>query len=333
MSSVRDAILMGAAAASEYHEAFRTRATVADGARSIDIFGAITELEIPLEFAALKSLLGACIRVSDATVGIMITTLRDLHLQRFTAAHELGHFLLQHDGSLDREIRFPGQTEGRNSQEVEADAFAAEFLMPKWQIAAVAKRHGWWSVEQLSIPDVVYQLSLRLAVSYEATCWGLASQGCIERGVAERLTGLSPKVSKLRALRGLELDNPWADVWCLDRADEGTVLDGGPNDVFLVTLEEQATGGYTWDLSSARRLGCVVINDSSEFDKTLVGGSSKRRIALQVPNGIHELSLSYGRPFSPAAKVTKNFQVNLSTLGAQREGAYVSARSSTATLH
>lgn len=34
----------------------------------------------------------------------MVTTERSLHIQRFTAAHELGHVILEHRGSMDREI-------------------------------------------------------------------------------------------------------------------------------------------------------------------------------------------------------------------------------------
>jgi Zn-dependent peptidase ImmA (M78 family) len=260
MSNVRDAILAGAGAASEFHDAFRVRDAVADGTRAIDVFEAIVDLAIPLQFAPLEGLLGACVRVNDAAVRILITSKRDLHLQRFTAAHELGHFLLQHEGSLDREVRMPGQTRGRDFREVEADAFAAEFLTPKWLMAAIAMRHGWWSVSQLSTPDIVYQLSLRLAVSYEATCWGLASQACIESRVAEKLIESPPKSSKLRALRGISLNNPWADVWCLDSKDDGALIDAGPNDLIVLTLDEQASAGYSWDTTSAQAVGSIPVS-------------------------------------------------------------------------
>ena len=166
-SDVRNALLRGIGGASEAHDAFRLRDSHEDGLRAIDVFGAITELEIPLSFESLDGLLGACVRVDSATVGILITTQRSLHMQRFTAAHELGHFILEHEGSLDREVRVPGDTRDREIPEIEADSFAAEFLMPKWLVRATAERRGWWSGERLSDPDVVYQLSLRLAVSYK----------------------------------------------------------------------------------------------------------------------------------------------------------------------
>ena len=48
----------------------------------------------------------------------------------FTIAHELGHFVLEHDGLRQRNSLNPYPTPKRRRQEVEADIFAAEFLAP-----------------------------------------------------------------------------------------------------------------------------------------------------------------------------------------------------------
>lgn len=337
MSKVRDCLLAGVAGASEAHGALRLREATSQGARAIDVFEVIARLDIPLRFAPLDKLLGACMRVDDVTVGILITTQRDLHLQRFTAAHELGHFVLQHEGSLDREApRVPvmGRTRGRDPAEVEADAFAAEFLMPKWLIGAVANRHGWWSASALSKPDVVYQLSLRLAVSYEATCWGLASQSCVPVNVAERLVETPPKASKQKVLSGTPLDDPWADVWSLDSGDNGAVLDAGPNDLLVLTLREQASAGYCWDTDRALDSGFVILSDDSDFDTRIVGGESSRRIVFRVPpSGVHELSLSHRRRFDSEASPTATFSASVSTIGSRREGSYMAAEPSGTVVH
>lgn len=58
--------------------------------------------------------------------------------QRFTIAHEIGHFVLNHaDGNLhvdaDRNVRLARSTlssEGSDRHEIEANTFAAELLMP-----------------------------------------------------------------------------------------------------------------------------------------------------------------------------------------------------------
>src|SRR5205823_3894934 len=147
----------------------------------------------------LDELLGGCVRVSEGRVGIIITTRRDLHLQRFTAAHELGHFLLEHEGSLDRELGYPSKPRNRVPQEIEADAFASEFLMPAWLCHSIAAPRGWTS-ERLREPRTIYQLSLRLGVSYEAACWGLASQNVLTYRQASELADITPKRIKTESL-------------------------------------------------------------------------------------------------------------------------------------
>ena len=66
--------------------------------------------------------------------------------QRFTIAHELGHYFLHHNEAAsenDLIISFRGE---RNEKEFEADFFAAELLMPEEQVSKAYK--------QLSIPFV-----------------------------------------------------------------------------------------------------------------------------------------------------------------------------------
>jgi len=317
-TAVRNAWLRGVGGASEAHQAFRIRDAHKDGLRPIDVFGAIEELEIPLVFEPLDHLLGACVRVESTTVGILVTTERSLHMQRFTAAHELGHFVLDHEGSLDREVRMPGNTTNRPIVEIEADAFAAEFLMPTWLVKATAERRGWWSGELLSDPDVVYQLSLRLSVSYEAACWGLVASEFVSHGVGTKLAGKEPKAMKARVLRGIQMSDSWADVWLLDEGDNGAHLDAGPNDLFVLELSEDAASGYRWDPAQADRDGFKVLSDSSQHSEKRVGAASTRRLILSAPpKGLHELQLQHRRSFSKRAGV-QAFSVSISTRGATK---------------
>lgn len=317
-AAVRNAWLRGISGASEAHQAFRIREAHQDGLRPIDVFGAIHELEIPLVFEPLDHLLGACVRVESTTVGILITTERSLHMQRFTAAHELGHFVLDHEGSLDREVRMPGNTTNRPLVEVEADTFAAEFLMPKWLVKAIAERRGWWSDELLSDPDVIYQLSLRLSVSYEAACWGLVSSEFVSHSTGTKLASKKPKEMKARALRGIQMSDSWADVWLLDEGDNGAHLDAGPNDLFIVELDEDAASGYRWDPVHADRSGFKVLSDKSQHDEKRVGSVSTRRLIFGAPpKGLHELQLQHRRSFSKRAEV-QAFSVSISTRGAAK---------------
>ncbi|WP_434299320.1 ImmA/IrrE family metallo-endopeptidase [Corallococcus exiguus] len=334
----RDAILRGIGGAAEAHDSFDFREKHADGLSAIDVFGVIRDLEIPLAFQELDKLLGACVRVSSTAVGILVTTQRDLHMQRFTAAHELGHFVLEHEGSFDDEVRMPGHTQGRDPREVEADAFAAEFLMPKWLVKATAQRRQWWAEAPLNSPDVVYQLSLRLAASYEATCWGLASHEFVKRDVAKSLAAAKLKDVKRRALRGVQLDDSWADVWQLCSGDNCAQIEAGPNDVFIVELDEPASSGYRWDVREAVDIGFGLLEDSNVFNEDVVGGTALRRVVFRAPPaGVYDLHLPLQRSFTrrgiSAGNGARTFRVSIKTIGTRKNGNLHHGASVVSTVH
>jgi Zn-dependent peptidase ImmA (M78 family) len=74
--------------------------------------------------------------------------------QRFTLAHELGHHRLGHATVVDEPSALIGH--GHDPAEVEANAFAAEFLLPKQAMQEWARGHG-----AIGLTDVV-----RLAATY-----------------------------------------------------------------------------------------------------------------------------------------------------------------------
>jgi predicted secreted protein len=321
MNTARDAILLGTRGATDTHTGFQIRSRLESDGGSVDVFGTIRELGVPLLFRPLDGLLGACIRLPGAGAGILVTTLRDLHMQRFTAAHELGHFVLEHEGSLDREIGYPGQTKNRDLQEVAADAFAAEFLMPKWLFIHHARRHGW-TKEQLHDPAHVYQLSLRMAVSYEATCFGLQAHKILDRTVVDALRKVAPKKTKQRLLGNATLKDSWADVWLLDEHDNGGTIEAGPRDVFVVNLTERAGSGYLWDPHSFENAGFKIEEDSCEPDDLeSVGGPTRRRLVLKAPaQGARQVDVLERRPWEEEGKGIGSFSISISTYGAEIDG-------------
>lgn len=330
MNTLRDAILLGTQGATESHTACRSRETVEEHDGAIDVFAAIEQLGVPLLFRPLDKLLGACVRMPNAGAGIIVTTRRDLHMQRFTAAHELGHFVLEHEGSLDREIRFPSQTANRDLREVAADAFAAEFLMPRWLYIHHAKRHGW-TTRQLRDPLTVYQLSLRMAVSYEATCFGLLGHKVLDEATVEMLRGITPKSIKKQVLGAVPLDDPWADVWTLDEHDDGTTIAAGPHDLIVANLVEHSGSGYLWE-SPHSSTGFSVVEDRNEADsKEAVGGPTRRQLVIKIPApGVHQLSLLERRPWKSEGRPLNSMTIFVSTFGAESEGLPRSLRSSLA---
>lgn len=174
----------------------------------------------------------------------MITTKRGLHIQRFTAAHELGHLLLDHEGSVDKDIleRDPfALSDNRDLHEIAAEAFAAEFLLPRWLYRHHVRNQGWTVEHDLMNPDVVYQLSLRMGASYEATCWGLLGHQILSYAQVNSLR--DARVAHLKTKLGGDFrpGSAWSDVWRLTAKDSGTQLMGNPDDLLRIELDVHRT--------------------------------------------------------------------------------------------
>ena len=105
----------------------------------IDVFDAIERLGLFVTFLPLDNLLGATIPKGDG--GVLITTKRPAGVQRFTAAHEIGHWILDQDYlALDGELEVHGTPPAE--RERLAQVFAGYFTMPPPLIHGTAARHG-----------------------------------------------------------------------------------------------------------------------------------------------------------------------------------------------
>lgn len=289
-----DAILKGAKCAAEAHLTLGSRAQISHGIARIDVFSALAASGAELMFRPLDGLLGAYIGPPVVDIhGVIVSTKRELHIQRFTAAHELGHLLLGHRPSYDKDVGL-WRSSVRDLQEIEADAFASEFMLPRWLYYFHSHRHGW-TREHLSSPDTAYQLSLRLGASYQATCYGLASHKIVPTSRVQRMLETTPKEIKARALtwnRQL-LTNSWANVWILTEADQGLWLEGGPDDVFLFRLQQSSAAGYLWDERALSNVGLEILDDlydplgeetGSPTNRTIVARAAQRRDCHVVMN-------------------------------------------------
>lgn len=162
MADYASAIRKGTLEAARLQRDLGIQAKVVREVGRVDVFDTISRLGVPLMFTRLDGLLGAYYR--EPTPGILVTTQRPLSQQRFTAAHELGHHHLGHTPSLDdesilRRALFEAHA-GDNFQEVEAEAFAAAFLLPRWLLDWHSERQHWTDAD-LQDPALVYQLALK----------------------------------------------------------------------------------------------------------------------------------------------------------------------------
>lgn len=313
--NARLAILEGTGKASTLLESLGT-----PGARtSLDVVGVARRLDIPLMFKRLDPLLGATVTVDGEAAGILVTTRRDLHVQRFTLAHEIGHVVMGHRMSFDDVIDQQGQfvSASRPVAEIAADAFASELLAPKSRILLAAKRHGWTKM-RLREPAVIYQLSLRLGVSYTATVWALAGHNLFDRDFAIALSAVVPKTLKLALLAGrCALTNPWANVWEFGDRDDGTEIEASPDDLFVVRLRDNASAGYLWTPSD---LGGQLVTISEIADlPDGYGVASERSVILRIAEpGYHQLAFIHRRPWSN--ETAGKIDIKVSNYGKEEPG-------------
>lgn len=318
----RDAVLNGTLKAAELHRQLGTREALQAGDRPVDVLGAMHTLGLFVMFRPLDKLLGAYLPLGDVT-GVVITTQRGLHIQRFTAAHELGHYVFKHVVSTDKDVGFVarGERAGYDYQELEADAFASEFLLPKWLIAAHVNRQGW-NRSALTQFQWVYQLSLRLGVSYTALCWALKGHKLITASEASELFDHDPKEAKQLFAGDMQPETWHPDVWYVSEQDRGGTVVGGPEDFLVVSLKEQAAAGYTWDLEKAAELGLAVRADrrqSAGDGEKVIGGPVLREITLQgAAEGV--LQLEQRRRWERRTAAATTFELNVSLRGKETQG-------------
>lgn len=301
-SSYASAVRNGTMAAGRLHRRLPFQDQIAVRGGNVDVFAAIELLGIPLVLRPLKGLLGAYL--NDPAPGILITTERQMSVQRFTASHELGHFQLGHQPSLDDENilrRMPlDQQPAEDFQEVEADAFAVAFMLPRWLIGWHCERQGWTEPD-LRRPNVVYQLSLRIGASYEATCWTLARHNFIHNRLARELTQTKPKTMKSALLSDYTPGDYRGDVWLLTERDADTRIDGSRGDLFVLRLKEHSGGGYLWNIEQLRDSGFAVVGDAVEsVGSEEIGGPVIRRVTATAADADRgTLAIDECRPWAP----------------------------------
>lgn len=305
------------------------QAKVIHGAGRVDVYDAIDRLCVPLMFTKLDGLLGAYYR--EPSPGILVTTQRPLSQQRFTAAHELGHHYLGHTPSLDDESilrRAPFQAGPRDDlQEIEAEAFAATFLLPRWLLSWHCDRQNWTDADLLN-PALVYQLALRVGTSYEATVWTLYRYEVFDQPTARSMAGIQLKTVKQQLLRGYAPENfRDVDVWLVTEHDAEFRLYGGPKDLIVVRLPEHSGAGYLWQVEFIDGEALAVVADGRErADGEDIGSSTMRLItAAARDRRAGELRLTERRPWQPAQPL-KTFAVQYNLTGAEEQGWYKSQR-------
>ena len=125
-----------------------------------DIFDLISKYGLDLRFTGVGSLDG--MYLNDGLIGsINVSALRPAGLQRFTAAHELGHFIFDHGARLDQDVE---KMISDSNEETIADAFARHILMPRRAVVRGFANFGRTALE--ASPEEFHAVAAWLGVGY-----------------------------------------------------------------------------------------------------------------------------------------------------------------------
>lgn len=121
-------------------------------AAPVNVEGLATALGILIRRTPAKDdVSGFLYRQCDGPAIIGVNSLHHPNRQRFTIAHEIGHFSLHdsmemHVDEFVMKLRSRESTTGENRDEVEANRFAAELLMPEEILEREIERLGVYDV-------------------------------------------------------------------------------------------------------------------------------------------------------------------------------------------
>jgi Zn-dependent peptidase ImmA (M78 family) len=254
------------------------------GYTRVDPFKIAVGADLAVMKRRLQDLLGGFFR--DVQSGILVNIDRPPGMVHMTCAHELGHFFLGHETTVDRQLDYGVKGE---IKEREADWFAYHLLMPRALIVDVMRRKGWRQSD-LKNPNTLYQLSLRLGTSFTATYWTLVSLEMLSVGSAEGAKLSQTSLQKLKhELITWAPEQTLSDVWLLDENDRERVLEPRPQDHFIVDLPNHASAGYLWSIDEVIDAGFQLKPLTEDTEATsnrtsgsmVVGGRARQRYVLE----------------------------------------------------
>jgi Zn-dependent peptidase ImmA (M78 family) len=288
---LRTDILKAVRRASEILDDFNMKSRVSEGYTRIDPALIASYANVTLIYKPLEKLLGSFIRIEN-TAGILVNNDRPRGLVHMTCAHELGHFFLEHDSNTDITVEY-----GSNAANLEQDAnfFAYSLLAPRWLVAKTM-REMRWSRQDLQNPIIIYQLSLRLGISYTAMIWSLASLNLLTTEALDELLKIQPKTIKQMITSDPKLKIGNHDVWLLNVNDKDHILEPAIGDKYIFDLPNHLSSGHLWEIDEAISAGfCIspfVVNKETQahipYDGSIIiGGKKTHKYILNLPDELN----------------------------------------------
>lgn len=255
-----------------------------DGYTRVDPFKIAIDADLAIMKRRLQDLLGGFFR--DTQSGILVNIDRPPGMVHMTCAHELGHYFLGHESTVDQTLDYGPKGD---TKEQEADWFAYHLLMPRSLIVDVMRRKRW-QPNDLKNPSTLYQLSLRLGTSFTATYWTLVSLAMLPVGTSEGDKLSRTSLQRLKHELATEVPKQTlSDVWLLDENDRDRILEPRPQDRFILDVPSHTSAGYLWSIEEVADAGFLLSpltqdaeGSPSPVDEPLVvGGRGRQRYVLE----------------------------------------------------
>ncbi len=108
---------------------------------------------------------GAIVRDDDNNITIYVNPDDSLERQRFTIAHELGHYVNGHLDDSTKMLRDSNQSYSQDNydyREYEANTYAAELIMPKSKLVFLLESEGLKTIEDLARVLIVSKKAMEI---------------------------------------------------------------------------------------------------------------------------------------------------------------------------
>ena len=293
----------------------------------VDIFDAISRLEITLILRPINSL-GSVFRVGQRS-GLILSVNRpviDLRLASASALVLLMGIFRQSQTKTDKFWYSLMPEDELNKFERENLKASLDILLPTYLIANLQTKNKWTNTD-LTNPVNMYQASLRLEMSYQATVRAYLRSQCIsvteaKKLLQENLTDIKRTILERYIPDNLENIN----VWLLSQNEEGTVIRSNPNDIFVVKVKENGAAGYRWNFSELQELGFVILKDYNTVKNPKQIGARSLRTLFTTPgkakDGMYEIEES--RPWQRNTTKINSLSIPYKRLSPVKTGLYSS---------
>lgn len=252
----------------------------------IDVYSAIEKAGVLLMWRPLPKAFGMYVDAPGSRPGVLINNRLGLAVQRHTAAHELGHYILGHGSRVDVDLDpFSGPRRGWSDSEKVAEAFAVWFLMPRRAVRAALEQ---MSLERLREPDEVYQLSLLLGTSFRSTARHLRSLRLAGEHQVRAWMAVQPSRIKDRIDPGVTPVSRLPNVWKIDRSYSTAEIHAAVGDRLVVDTEGLALA------VSPPEDAPVVPSDPRRRER--VGDSARTTVVELAHTGTGPISVDIGVP-------------------------------------